>query len=161
MLVIKTRTELEFGNAVCLVCEKMGIQDGRALANLVPVPREDDLLCLYVAGQYSDVDVIPILDNMRRGMQWCYKLIQCGPFAPWCPWMDYHYSLIGPMSKEQYYKVGLAWLRKADGVFVTTDPARSPGTRAEITEAERLGIPVFYDWNELMQWADGRIVRGK
>jgi len=121
-----------------------------------------DRIPIYVAGAYSDNDVIPILDNMRRGMQWCYKIVKAGPFAPWCPWMDYHYSLIGPMTKTEYYEIGLAWLRKSEGIYVIPDWEDSVGTRAEIDEAKYLAMPVMFDmaalddWGRNFDWSDRR-----
>lgn len=46
----------------------------------------------------------------------------------------------------------MAWLRKSDAVFVLPGWMESAGTLAEIKEANRLGIPVFFEIDDLMEW---------
>lgn len=61
-------------------------------------------------------------------------------------------------SVGQFYNYSMEWLKVSDAVFVVPnamdlkDWQDSKGTLAEIAEAEKLGIPVFYSFNELMEW---------
>ena len=109
--------------------------------------------CVFVAGPYNSSDVIRVLGNMRRGMETCYRLIKYG-MAPFCPWLDYHYALIGEMSVEEYRAYSIAWLRKADAVLLVEGWQNSPGTTKEIDIAVAMGIPVFTKEGELIEWAE-------
>ena len=107
---------------------------------------------VYVAGPYSADDVIGVFTNMRRGMRLAYLVLQAG-FAPFVPWFDYQFSLMGPVSLERYYQYSMPWLEASDAVIVQElGAAKSKGTQAEIARATELGIPVFYSLDELMQW---------
>jgi nucleoside 2-deoxyribosyltransferase len=111
------------------------------------------MLKVYVAGAYSAPNVIAVLDNMRRGMQLSYKVIKAG-FAPFVPWFDYQFSLIGEMKLEEYYAYSIAWLEVSDAVLVVPDGAdKSKGTQAEIALANKLGIPVFWSLEVLKAWS--------
>ena len=110
---------------------------------------------VYVAGAYSDNNVIGVLTNMRLGMRASTEVFLAG-FAPFSPWLDYHFVLQlqgdEQITVEDFYEYSLAWLRAADVVYVLPDWEQSKGTRAEIAEAERHGIPVVYSMEELKQW---------
>lgn len=103
---------------------------------------------VYVAGAYSSDNVIGVLDNIREGMRWSTKVFLMG-HAPFAPWLDFHFQLMlregEKLKVEDYYEYSIAWLRASDVVFVTPGWETSRGTRAEILEAERLGIPVVYE----------------
>jgi len=110
---------------------------------------------VYIAGAYSDKNVIKVLENMREGIRLSTEVFLKG-FAPFCPWMDYHYTLMlrpgESLSIQDYYEYSLAWLRVADAVLVNTktDWVNSRGTRIEIGEAKDLGIPIFYTIEDLI-----------
>lgn len=103
---------------------------------------------VYCAGSYSAPDVISVLDNMRRGMQLGYEVITNG-FAPFVPWFDYHFSLIGPMELQEYLDYSMAWLEASDAVLLVPGWEESKGTKKEIDRARALGIPVFYSMDQL------------
>lgn len=121
-----------------------------------PAKRIGSMKRIYVAGPYSADNVIDVLDNMRRGIRLATKVLLAG-MAPFAPWLDYHYQLAlkeGECLKvADYYKYSLAWLDAADAVVVVCLGYRSSaGTMAEIERAEKLGIPVFYSFEELLKW---------
>lgn len=107
---------------------------------------------VYVAGAYSASNVIAVLDNIRDGMRWATKVFLAG-HAPFAPWLDFHYQIMlredECLSVEDYYEYSLAWLRAAEVVFVTPGWEQSKGTVKEIAEAERLGIRVVYELDEI------------
>jgi len=107
---------------------------------------------VYVAGAYSADNVIAVLDNMREGMRWSTKVLLAG-HAPFSPWLDFHFQLMlrdgERLLVEDYYQYSLAWLRASDVVFVIPGHERSKGTKAEVAEAHRLGIPVVYSIEEI------------
>ena len=56
---------------------------------------------IYVAGAYSDDNVLKILNHMRVGMRAGLKLLLAG-YAPFVPWFDYHFH--GNRSCELLYR---------------------------------------------------------
>ena len=114
---------------------------------------------VYVAGAYSADSVIRVLDNMRRGMVLAHAVLRAG-FAPFVPWFDYHFSLVGPTTLAEYYAYSMAWLEVSDAVIVQPEGAAdSNGTQAEIARAGELGIPVFWNIDDLIGWARRRIAK--
>jgi hypothetical protein len=107
---------------------------------------------VYVAGAYSSNTAIGVFDNMREGMRWSTKVL-LGGNAPFCPWLDFHFQFMlkegEELTVENYYDYSMEWLRASDVVFVTPNWEGSKGTIAEIAEAERLGIPVVYNFSEI------------
>ena len=109
---------------------------------------------IYVAGSYSADNVIAVLDNMRRGMRACTVLMLAG-YAPFCPWMDYHYQLNlrggEHLAVSDYYEYSLAWLAVSDALLVLPGSEDSVGTQGEIRYAQEHGMPVYFDINYLIQ----------
>ena len=110
---------------------------------------------VYVAGAYSSDNVIGVLDNIREGMRWGTRVMLAG-FAPFVPWLDFHFQLMlrdgETLTVQQYYDYSMAWLEASDAVFVTPGWLNSAGTKMEIVRAVELGIPVFYFFEELIEW---------
>lgn len=110
---------------------------------------------VYVAGPYSANNVLDVLRNIGRGERACSDLFYSG-LAPFCPWHDKSYVTDNPdgeFTVPQFYEYSLAWLRVSEAVYVLPGYKSSKGTLAEIAEAERLGIPVFYSRADLYRWA--------
>lgn len=107
---------------------------------------------VYVAGSYSDNNVISILNNMRRGMRTGTEVLLAG-YAPFVPWLDYQLQLMlrgdEKLTVDDYYNYSMAWLEVSDALLVLPNYENSKGTLAEIKRAEELGIPVVYSKGEL------------
>lgn len=111
---------------------------------------------IYVAGLYSKnadgstADVIGVLRNIRNGQMASLKVWRMG-YAPFCPWLDYQFSLLDdePITKEMYYEYSMAWLEVSDAVLVISGAGLGSGVDAEIRRAEELNIPVYYSIYEL------------
>jgi len=110
-----------------------------------------DMVRVYVAGPYSGPDVITILDNMRRGLRVSHQVLKHG-FAPFAPWLDYLFSLIGETTLEEYYAYSIAWLKVSDCVLLVPGWETSKGTKKELEIASELGLPVFESIDELLEW---------
>lgn len=108
---------------------------------------------VYVAGAYSSDNVIGVLNNMRKGMRASVEVFLAG-FAPFCPWLDYHFQLMlregEKISVQQYYDYSMAWLEASDAVLVLPNSDYSKGTQTEISRAKELNIPIFYNLNDLV-----------
>lgn len=115
--------------------------------SLIHVP--DRMKRIYVAGAYSADNVIKVLDNIREGMRLSTRIMLAG-FAPFCPWLDFHFQLMlregERFTVEDYYRYSLAWLDVSDALVVGDWPGckESRGTQDEIYRASRIGIPIFY-----------------
>lgn len=112
---------------------------------------------IYVAGAYSDDEVLSILRNIGRGEAYAANLFLRG-FAPFAPWFDKSFVILcwtKEFTVEQFYQYSLEWLKVSDAVFVVPnfDGMKrwqdSRGTLKEIEVARENDIPVFYDINEL------------
>jgi hypothetical protein len=137
---------------------------------------------IFVMGLYSKttggmlVRELELLRNIRRGIDACAMLVDEG-FAPFCPWFDFLYILIGEGPKLKYYPewerysvvpmqitieqlqaISIAWLKQADACYLISPiyPDNS-GIVEEIKWAVELGIPVFKDLPALRRWRDDEV----
>ena len=126
------------------------------------------MIRVYVAGKYSDDNVLGVLGNISRGIQLCKELFLAG-YAPFCPWLDHQYVL--QMDNEErksltvkmFHDYSLAWLEVSDCMLVLPERIEnSRGVQAEIKRAIELSIPVFYSLNDMEEWAYGvsKVSRG-
>ena len=102
---------------------------------------------VYLAGKYSDNNVLDVLRNIGRGEYYASKLFMNG-FAPFCPWHDKDYVLRNwdkELTVTMFYDYSMAWLDVSDCVVVLSGYESSKGTLAEIKRAQELEIPVYYD----------------
>lgn len=109
---------------------------------------------VYVAGKYSDNNVLDVLKNIGRGQKVCADLFMKG-FAPFCPWHDKSYVIDNPEAEftvKQFYDFSMAWLEVSDAILLVPGWETSKGTLAEIKRAEELNIPVFYELKDLIKW---------
>lgn len=110
---------------------------------------------VYVAGPYSDDNVISILNNMREGMRAGVEVFLAG-FAPFVPWHDFHHTLMlrdgEDLKVNDYYAYSMAWLDVSDAMLVIGDYKKSKGTLAEIKRAEELNIPIYYNMETLIRY---------
>lgn len=110
---------------------------------------------IYVAGAYSADNVMDVLQNMGRGIKASAHLFRKG-FAPFCPWLDYHYVLDDPnadIALVDFYEYSLAWLAVSDALYILPNHENSNGTKNEIAFAEKRHIPVFYSYGTLLMHA--------
>jgi hypothetical protein len=109
---------------------------------------------VYVAGAYSADNVLDIFENMRKGIKVSTRLLLDG-FAPFCPWLDYQYSLMlkdgEKISIETYYNYCIEWLKVSDIIFLVAGWGSSKGTKKEIEIAKELNIPIFTDYEKLLK----------
>jgi hypothetical protein len=113
---------------------------------------EKDMKRIYVAGSYSSTDYVEIFENMRNGMRVAVEVYLAG-YAPFTPWHDHHHFFMlregEKITLENMYTFSLAWLEASDAILVLPNSENSKGTQAEIVRAKELGIPVFYDLENL------------
>lgn len=116
------------------------------------------MIKVYVAGAYSDDNVLGVLRNIGRGEQEAANLFSMG-YAPFTPWHDKDFILKNPYAKfdvKQFQEYSMEWLRLCDVVLIVPnvkglkDWKHSKGTLAEIEEANKLKIPVVFSFEQLL-----------
>ena len=111
---------------------------------------------VYVAGPYSADNVLGVLRNIGYGEDWCSFLF-CEGFAPFCPWHDKSYAMNaanGRPTVQDFKDLSFAWLEVSEAVFLIDGWEKSEGVKAEIAFAEAHGIPVFSDYDKLLEWKE-------
>ena len=114
---------------------------------------------VYVAGAYSADNVLDVLHNIRRGIRMSTQIFKLG-FAPFSPWLDYHFLLqmtedeAASISVKDFYEYSLSWLAVSDAIYVLENSEHSKGTQKEIEFARSMGLPVFTDLRHLQQWRE-------
>lgn len=99
---------------------------------------------IYVAGRYSDTNIIGCLNNIHDGIKASVEVLKMG-HACFCPWLDYQFQFFDKtLTVEDYYRYSMAWLEVSDEVWVLKNSENSKGTQAEIKRANELNIPVKY-----------------
>lgn len=113
---------------------------------------------IYIAGAYSDNNVMGVLRNIGRGQYYAQFLFKKG-YAPFTPWHDSTFVIDNWRRKidvEMFYEYSLSWLIVSDALFVVPNRPGlknwqdSKGTRNEIELANRFSIPVFYTLKDLI-----------
>ena len=107
---------------------------------------------VYVAGAMSADNILEMLQNIHDGIKLGSELLKDG-YAPFVPHFDTMFKIQNGVDfdvpLQYYYDYTMEWLRASDMVLVCPNWKNSKGTLAEIKEAERLGIPVYYSLKEL------------
>lgn len=117
---------------------------------------------VYVAGPYSADNVLGILRNIGKGKTWCAILFGDG-FAPFCPWHDASYAEsrwateFNRCQIQDFKDLSFTWLEVSEAMFLIYGWEKSEGVKAEIAFAEAHGIPVFSDYDKLLEWKENVI----
>lgn len=114
---------------------------------------------LYIAGAItpypSEHPVLGFLGNIKRGTRMAVESLLAG-FVPFCPFIDFLYFFQlrnGENITEKMIKdLSLTWLEKCDAILVLPKWRKSDGTKAEITRAKELDIPVFYQLEDIVDY---------
>lgn len=112
---------------------------------------------VYVAGPYSADNVLGVLRNIGFGESWSTMLFYEG-FAPFCPWHDAQYAKAGfDFTVQDFKDLSFAWLEVSEAMFLIDGWEKSEGVKAEIAFAEAHGIPVFSEYDKLLEWKENMI----
>jgi len=99
---------------------------------------------IYVAGKYSDTNIIGCLNNIHDGIKASVEVLKQGD-APFSSWIDYQFQFFDKtLTVEDYYRYSMAWLEVSDEVWVLPNSENSKGTQAEIKRANELKIPIKF-----------------
>lgn len=84
-----------------------------------------------------------------------HRLLLRAGFAVWNPILSMKLPGAFDIPHELWIKSDLPWIEKADCVLRL--PGESIGADMEVEHATKCGIPVFYDYEELRQWASQKL----
>lgn len=107
---------------------------------------------IYIAGSYTAKDPYRVKMNIMKADLLAMDVELLGLEAfPICPHTNTaHHEGTRPGT---YFIAGTLELsRRCDAILVVPDSENSVGTKGEIRDATRRGVPVFYNINELREW---------
>lgn len=109
---------------------------------------------VYIAGSYRAPTEYEVLKNIERARNVGLYVRKCGA----CAFVPHSNSafLGGALPDEFFLAEGLEILSRCDAMVLVQGWETSAGTRAEIAEAERLGIPVFKDVLVMKEWLENK-----
>lgn len=97
---------------------------------------------IYIAGPYRAATAWDIEQNIRRAERDAMTVAEAG-HAFVCPHtMTRHMD--GTITDDYWLAMTIELMRRCDAVLVGDGWASSEGTCAEVEEAKRLGIPVYF-----------------
>jgi len=105
---------------------------------------------VYIAGPFTGKTAWDVELNVRRAEEAALEVARLGA-APLCPHANSRF-FHGQCTAEFWYEATLELLRRADAVLFVGRYRASRGSMAELEEAERRGIPRFFDLLELEAW---------
>lgn len=110
---------------------------------------------IYPAGPMSNANPLLFLRNLDEGQIWTARLFEEG-FSPFPVFTDFAYLMrVMPVPPiESVWNRSIQWLRRADAVFCIPGWQQSRGVAQERMVAESLSIPIFYEMDDLIGWAD-------
>ena len=107
---------------------------------------------IYIAGPFRAENAWEVERNIRRAEEMAFRVASETGAAFVCPHTNSRF-FDGTIHGRYWLDATLEIMRRCDAVMVLPGHESSEGTLGEIAEATRLGIPVFYEFDELAEWA--------
>jgi len=105
---------------------------------------------LYIAGPYRGKNQFCVTANIERARSVAHDVINhlAPVWHPVTPHLNTQY--MDDLASHEYFLTGtLELMRRCDAVLVQGEWESSEGTIAEIAEARRLGMPVYFELEEI------------
>lgn len=117
-------------------------------------PRPEPTLPLvYCAGPYS-TPYPP--HNIHRAIQVGNQVWDTGLMAPFVPHLTGFWDIVTPRPEGDWLALDRIVLLRCDAVYRYDIDRPSSGARGEVIDAGEAGIPVWFDFGALLQWAKER-----
>ena len=115
-------------------------------------------IIVYVAGAYRAPTTWDVAENIRAAERVGLEVARLGamPLIPQANTGLFN----GQLTAEFWLEGTLELMRRCDAVVLVPGWEAPGGTRGEIEEAIRLGIPVFVEMAELQRWLAGHAAFG-
>lgn len=107
---------------------------------------------VYLAGPYTAPDPC---ENTHNTLLAANHLWNSNLVVPVVPHLSHFWHTVTPKPYAEWTRYDLHLLRVCDAVFRL--PGDSPGADAELDEARKLAMPIFYELSDLNQWARERL----
>jgi hypothetical protein len=101
---------------------------------------------IYIAGPIAQGNSFL---NCAKAIKLHGTLIKLGHY-PYCPHLDFIAQMLDPDLEVEKHLLPLdfAWIKKCQALIRM--PGDSPGSDLEVAEAKKLGLPIYYGFNEFM-----------
>jgi nucleoside 2-deoxyribosyltransferase len=101
---------------------------------------------VYIASPYTLGDVAI---NVKAQMDMADRLMSAG-FVPFAPLYSHFQHMAHPRPYTDWIKFDLEWIKVCDCLLKL--PEESSGADEEVEYAKKIGIPVFYKINDLLNY---------
>jgi hypothetical protein len=108
---------------------------------------------IYIAHKYTEPSPYLVQRHIDRARLYAQEVAIMGgmPITPGLVSGNFD----GIQDYQWWCDAYIQLMRRCDAVFMTPGWEKSNGATAELTEALRLGMPVFYHLTELKRWING------
>ena len=103
---------------------------------------------IYVAGPYTGGDIVL---NVRNAIEVGNFIFNNG-HTPFVPHLFHLWHMVSPRPYKDWMKMDMEWLKKCDALYRLNGP--SAGADLEVKKTIELGIPVFTNLTDLLEWMD-------
>jgi hypothetical protein len=103
---------------------------------------------VYVAGPFTPGPTTTTAGNVAEAIRVADELLGLG-YAPYIPHLDFLWNLVRPRAYEERLALDFVWIIVCDALL--RFPGESPGADREVEVARRLGIPVYFSIEELLE----------
>jgi hypothetical protein len=104
----------------------------------------------YIAGRFRGPNAWAVERNIRKAEELAFAVAELG-VMPLCPHTNTRF-FDGTLTAGFWLDGTLELMRRCDAVIFTDDWRLSTGARSEYDEAIRLGIPTFFNTEQLERW---------
>jgi hypothetical protein len=105
---------------------------------------------VYVAGPYSAPTEAGVLNNVDIAIATGDRVASLGlGLTPFIPHLNFIWNQRHPHPYRFWMEYCFSWLKRCDALLRI--PGSSPGSEEEVVLATKLGIPVFYSIEELIE----------
>lgn len=133
--------------AVVLTCILIGFIIGIGVMN--DRSKEGKKKLFYIAGPLTTGNTI---ENVRKAAQYGAWVMHVG-HAAYVPHISILWDWIEPQGYEDWMELDFEIIRRCDAIIRL--PGECPGCEREVELALEIGIPVFYDPQIAVRWANG------
>jgi Domain of unknown function (DUF4406) len=112
----------------------------------------DEPMLIFVAGAYSSDDAVKREINVTAVHLIVKELIKKGHLILECHSLEHAFHPDGELSHAHFLRQTLAWLNRCDALFLVSS---SPGANLEVARAEKLGLRIFRNLDEVPEFISG------